>query len=132
MHGPTRIFWANLTPFPLQVVWEATMVELMSVYWHDALFVEADKIFPGIRHTNAGRYAWDPKHCPVNAGGTRRCRAGVGATGFNVLNQMFYDSNAALHCGMGGPANRTPAKDCDLACAGEPGLDLALNKVRDL
>ena len=104
------------------VAWEATMVERMSLYWRDALFTEAEKVFPGIRHTNAGRYAWDPEHCPINAGGTRRCRAGVGATGFNVLNQMFYDSNAALHCGMGGPANRTPAKNCDFACAGEPGL----------
>ena len=51
-------------------VWEAVMVERMSLYWRDALFTEADKVFPGIRHANAGRYAWDPEHCPINAGGT--------------------------------------------------------------
>lgn len=39
-----------------KVVWEATMDERMSIYWHDALFVEADRVFPGIRHTNAGRH----------------------------------------------------------------------------
>ena len=52
-----------------------------------------------------------------------------GSAGFNVLNQMFYDSNAALHCGPAGPADRLPAKNCDLGCADEPGLDLALNKL---
>ena len=34
------------------------------------------------------------------------------------------DSNAALHCGTDGPANRTQnceAKTCDLACAGTSG-----------
>ena len=46
-----------------------------------------------------------------------------------MLNQMFYDSNAGLHCGRTPPANRTPGKDCDLACGGEPGLDLALSKL---
>lgn len=47
------------------------------------------------------RYMWDPKHCPINAGGTRRCRAGKGSTGFNVLNQMFYGQCPtifAAHC----------------------------------
>ena len=68
----------------------------MSLYWRDALFTEADKVFPGIRHTNAGRYVWDPKFCPVNMGGTRRCRGGVGSTGFNVLNQMFYGAPTLL------------------------------------
>eukprot|EP01052_Picozoa_sp_SAG31_P025332 SAG31_NODE_2214_length_6174_cov_3.902551_3_plen_134_part_00 len=65
----------------------------------------------------------------MNAGGTRRCRAGVGAAGYNVFNQMLYDSNAALHCGLGGPDSRIPGKNCDLACGGEPGLDLALYKL---
>jgi hypothetical protein len=74
-----------------KVIWEAVMAERMSLYWRDALFTEADKVFPGIRHTNAGRYVWDPKHCPVNSGGSRRCRAGVGSTGFNVLNQMLCE-----------------------------------------
>jgi hypothetical protein len=30
---------------------------------------------------------------------------------------------------MNGLGNRTPAKNCDMGCAGEPGLDLALNKL---
>ena len=27
--------------------------------------------FPGLRHANAGRFAWSPSHCPVGAGGER-------------------------------------------------------------
>ena len=34
------------------------MAERMSIYWHDALCTEANKVFPGIRHANAGRYVW--------------------------------------------------------------------------
>ena len=99
-----------------------------------------------------------PETLPCECGWDAALQGGGGLDRLQVLNQMFYgashymycrsvdnnasgiltgnrvvrfratDSNAALDCGMGGPANRTPAKNCDLACGEEPGLDLALNR----
>jgi hypothetical protein len=59
----------------LMAVWDSVHLERMSLSWKAALSDVARKSFPAVRHTNAGRYVWDPKYCPVDGNGNRPCRA---------------------------------------------------------
>lgn len=65
-------------------VWDAVGLERVSQYWSTAIGSVARAVFPGLVHTNFGRFVWSADHCTPDSRGWAKCQAGVGSSGYDV------------------------------------------------
>jgi hypothetical protein len=117
-----------------RVVWNAVGLERVSQYWSTAIGEVARAVFPGLVHSNYGRFVWSAEHCTPDSAGWNRCRAGVGSSGYDASAPSVYDEQTSIHChntsadGHWSPRlNRTvPAQDP--GCYKNPGADIGLHQ----
>ena len=110
-----------------RAVWNAVMVNRISLYWRTAFGEPARQFFPNVHHSNYGQWRWSPETCTTpDYDGWMRCRAGVGASGFSVHAPDLYNEVTAWQCHQGPPGKPTADKGCGLSV----GIDRALKEFQ--